>query len=112
MRFFAHISTLLCLGILMTTSLHAAEIRLEAEVFIEIQAGGKICRIRKVDVPCEKAVAYLRETLKLPSGTAVGVKAGQTAPYKEVKKVLDDVHNSEFVHPVARVIDPKQDNGK
>ena len=98
--------------ILVGSGLHAAELRLDAQVFIEVQADGKNCRIRKVKVPCADAIAYLRDTLKLPPGTGVGVKADQTAPFKDVKKVLDDVQNSEFLHPVAYLAAAEEDRGK
>jgi hypothetical protein len=102
----------LCLIAFMASNLHAAEIRLEAKVFIEIQAGGKHCVIRKVRVLCADAITHLRDTLKLPAGTEVGVKAGLTAPFKDVKKVLDDVQKSEYVIPVAYLTEPKNDREK
>jgi biopolymer transport protein ExbD len=93
---------------LAATNLPAAEVRLEAKVFIEVQADGKHCVIHKVKVLCADAVTHLRETLKLPLGTEVGVKAHQAAPYKDVKKVLDAVDASGFKHPVAVVIAGKE----
>jgi biopolymer transport protein ExbD len=102
----------LCAIILMASSLPAAQIRLEAKEFIEVQADGKHCAIRKVRILCTDAIAHLQETLKLPAGTAVGVKAHQAAPYKEVKKVLDDVRMSGFVHPVAHVREAGDTPGK
>lgn len=93
-------------ALLVASSLHAAEIRLEAKVFIEVQADGRHCTIRKVKVLCADATTYLRDTLKLPAGTEVGVKAHQAAPFKEVKKVLEDVQKSGFVHPVAYLTAP------
>jgi biopolymer transport protein ExbD len=95
----------------VASSLHAAEIRLEAKVFIEVQADGKHCTIRKIKVLCADAIAHLRDTLKLPPGTEVGVKAHQAAPYKEVKQVLEAVGKSGFAHPVAYITAPKKSSG-
>src|SRR6185369_13065930 len=100
-------ASVLCVAILATLPVRAAEIRVDARVFIEVQAGGKNCAVQKVKVPCTSAVAYLRDTLKLPPGTEVGVKAGRSAPYQDVKRVLDDVQKSGFVIPVAYLISPK-----
>ena len=84
-----------------------AEIRLDAKVFIEIQADGKHCVVKKVELLCAEAISYLQNTLKLPLETEVGVKAAQAAPYKDVKWVLDQVGKSGYVHPVAYLTEPK-----
>jgi hypothetical protein len=103
----------LCALILTASSLHAAEIRLEAKEFIEVQADGKHCTIRRIRILCTDAIAHLRDTLKLPAGSEVGVKAHQAAPFREVKKVLEDVQKSGFVHPVATVTTPlRESRGK
>jgi biopolymer transport protein ExbD len=101
----------LCALILVAASLHAAQIRLEAKIFIEVQADGRHCRIGKERILCADSIAHLRDTLKLPPGTAVGVKAHQAAPFKEVRKVLDDVRNSGFAHPVSYLGAP-DDSGR
>lgn len=96
-----------CFAFITATSSAAAEVRIDAKVFIEVQADGKHCAIRKVKVLCADAMTHLREVLKLEPGTEVGVKAHQAAPFKEVKKMLGDVERSGFRHPVAHVQDPK-----
>lgn len=96
----------LCTMVLMFASAHAAQIRLEASAFIEVQADGKHCAIRKVRLLCTEAIAHLKDILKLPAGAAVGVKAHQAAPYLEVRKMLDAVGESGFSRPVALVEAP------
>jgi biopolymer transport protein ExbD len=99
-------SAVLCAIVLLTSTLQAAELRVEAKEFIEVQADGRHCAIRKVRILCTEAIAHLQQTLKLPAGSAVGVKAHQAAPYKQVKKVLEDVEASGFVHPVTYASSP------
>ncbi|MEO8315966.1 MAG: hypothetical protein ABI645_14385 [Pseudomonadota bacterium] len=94
------------------STLNATEIRLDAKVFIEIQADGKHCVVRKVKILCANAIAYLRDELKLEAGTEVGVKAGQAAPFSDVKKVLDAIEKSGFRHPVAYLTAPGEAKGK
>jgi biopolymer transport protein ExbD len=65
-------------------------------VFIEVQADGQSCVIRKASVPCSEVLTHLRQVLKLAPGTWVRFKAGRTAPIQTVKKLLDDISHSEF----------------
>lgn len=91
---------------LLSSTLIAAEVRLEARIFVEVQNDGKHCLIGKADVLCAELLPYLRETLSLRAGTPIGVKAGRAAPYKQVKAVLEQLRNSEFSPPVAVVTEP------
>jgi biopolymer transport protein ExbD len=67
-----------------------------SSVFIEVQADGQSCIIRKASVPCSEVLTHLRQVLKLAPGTWVRFKAGRTAPIETVKKLLDDISHSEF----------------
>ena len=112
-RYFATwVAALLCTAALAASGANAAEIRLEATEFIEVQADGKHCLIRRIRLLCADAITHLRNELKLARGAMVGVKAHQAAPHSSVKQVLADVGNSEFRHPVARVQEPKDNKGK
>jgi biopolymer transport protein ExbD len=58
---------------------------------------------------CSRAFAYLREELRLPSGSRVHIKADPAASYESVAKVLDELQKSEFMKEVAFILPPKED---
>src|SRR6185369_8688136 len=94
-------------SVLVRTSAFAMDTQLPTKVYIEVQTDGKHCTIKKVKVLCTEAISHLRDTLKLPLDTEVGVKAAQAAPYKDVKWVLGEVGKSGYLHPVAFLTPPK-----
>jgi biopolymer transport protein ExbD len=79
-----------------------------ASVFIELQADGQHCVIRKATVPCSEVLTHLRQVLKLAPGTWVRFKAARATPFEAVKRVLDDVSHSEFATSAAYVENPQR----
>ena len=79
-----------------------------APVFIEVQADGQHCVIRKATVACSEVLTHLRQILKLAPGTWVRFKAARATPFEAVKKILDDVSHSEFATSAAYVENPQR----
>jgi hypothetical protein len=75
-------------------------------VFVEVQADGQHCVVRKSVLPCAEVLARLRQVLKLAPGTWVRFKAGRATPFDALKKVMDDISHSEYTTSLAYVRPP------
>src|SRR5512137_2361065 len=94
------------LGLLLATAAAAAE---EAprprDVAVTLQADGEHCVVRKVRFPCAQLASHLRDNLKLPNDTMVRLRAGRTASFESIRRVLTIIEKSGYRYPGAR---PKQ----
>lgn len=110
--FMARRDALEALAAIMSIALFATQGQAESaasspSVYIEVQADGQHCVVRKVSMPCPEVLEHLRQVLKLAPGTWVGFRAGRSAPFEAIKKVMDDVSHSEYTTSAAYVPPPR-----
>jgi biopolymer transport protein ExbD len=96
-----------CWAITAHAQVRDGTVAAEPSVFIEVQADGQHCVVRKVAVLCSDVLTHLREVLRLPPGTWIRFKAGRVTPYEAIRKLMDDVQHSEYVTSAAYLPTPK-----
>jgi biopolymer transport protein ExbD len=93
----------LLLVLLMGNAAAADAVR---DIKVTLKADGEHCVVLDITIPCIDLATHLRDTLKLPRETVVQLRAGRSASYQSVRKVLDIIEKSGFRHPVASVQEP------
>jgi biopolymer transport protein ExbD len=112
MTFRDSFAVLSLVGLLAAASIGRAQgsdVRDSNPLFVEIQADGRTCKVGNVTIKCAHVLTHLRQVLKLPPGSWIRFKAARSAPYRDIKDVMDAVQKSEYTTSVAYLTEPKSE---
>jgi biopolymer transport protein ExbD len=76
------------------------------DIAVTLQADGEHCVVRKVRFLCADLPSHLRDNLKLPKDTMVRLRAGRTASFESIRRVLTIIEKSGYRYPGARPRQP------